>query len=200
MPRIVTRPVIDSIASVTRPSWRNVVALRHWLRHAKTVIMSGMGGGSLCRILGWGIHSLHVAQPPCLISVLAKVLLYLSYLKANQYFTFQSGAYDLGIQANVAWNTAHGYLFYDSIQNINYLGDHFSPINLLLAFIYRLWESAVALLIVQSIGIGLAATALYLLTLKHFNHRWPAIAMTILFLCNSYLHQVSTFDFHPIAL
>src|SRR5712691_1674890 len=75
MPRIVTRPVIDSIASVTRPSWRNVVALRHWLRHAKTVIMSGMGGGSLCRILGWGIHSLHVAQPPCLISVLAKVLL-----------------------------------------------------------------------------------------------------------------------------
>src|SRR5713101_639096 len=76
MPRIVTRPVIDSIASVTRPSWRNVVALRHWLRHAKTVIMSGMGGGSLCRILGWGIHSLHVAQPPCLISVLAKVLVF----------------------------------------------------------------------------------------------------------------------------
>src|SRR5207244_11806349 len=75
MPRIVTRPVIASIASVTRPSWRNVVALRHWLRHAKTVIMSGMGGGSLCRILGWGIHSLHVDQPPCLISVLAKVLL-----------------------------------------------------------------------------------------------------------------------------
>src|SRR5215813_15575470 len=75
MPRIVTRPVIASIASVTRPSWRNVVALRHWLRHAKTVIMSGMGGDSLCRILGWGIHSLHVDQPPCLISVLAKVLL-----------------------------------------------------------------------------------------------------------------------------
>src|SRR5262249_54460262 len=74
MPRIVTRPVIASIASVTRPSWRNVVALRHWLRHAKTVIMSGMGGDSLCRILGWGIHSLHVDQPPCLISVLAKVL------------------------------------------------------------------------------------------------------------------------------
>ncbi len=71
--------------------------------------------------------------------------LYLSYLKANQYFTFQSGAYDLGIQANVTWNTAHGHLFYDSIQNINYLGDHFSPIHLLLAFIYRLWESAVTL-------------------------------------------------------
>src|SRR4029434_8840593 len=74
MPRIVTRRVIDSIASVTRPSWRKVVALRLWRRHAKTVIMSGMSGGSLCRILGWGIHSLHVAQPPCLISVLAKVL------------------------------------------------------------------------------------------------------------------------------
>src|SRR2546428_443136 len=85
MPRIVTRPVIDSIASVTRPSWRNVVALRHWLRHAKTVIMSGMGGGSLCRILGWGIHSLHVDQPPCLISVLAKVLPYETQFIINSY-------------------------------------------------------------------------------------------------------------------
>src|SRR5713101_5614658 len=74
MPRIVTRPVIDSIASVTRLSWRSVVLSRHWLRHAKTMIISGMGGCSLCRVLGWGIHSLHVAQPPCLISVLAKVL------------------------------------------------------------------------------------------------------------------------------
>src|SRR6266446_6521391 len=84
MPRIVTRPVIDSIASVTRPSWRNVVALRHWLRHAKTVIMSGMGGDSLCRILGWGIHSLHVDQPPCLISVLAKVLIVCTRIKSDR--------------------------------------------------------------------------------------------------------------------
>jgi len=99
----------------------------------------------------------------------------------------------------VAWNTTHGFLFYDSIQKINYLGDHFSPIHLVLAAVYRLWENAATLLIIQSIAIGLAATALYLLSLKCFNRKWPAIAITILFLFNPYLHRVSTFDFHPIA-
>src|SRR5713101_5098833 len=87
MPRIVTRPVIDSIASVTRLSWRSVVLSRHWLRHAKTMIISGMGGCSLCRVLSWGIHSLHVAQPSCLISVLAKVLrkgVWLKYCLASR--------------------------------------------------------------------------------------------------------------------
>src|SRR6267142_186060 len=50
MPRIVTRPVIASIASVTRLSWRSVVGLRHWLKHATTSITSGMGGCSWCRV------------------------------------------------------------------------------------------------------------------------------------------------------
>src|SRR4051794_9142160 len=50
MPRIVTRPVIASIASVTRLRWRSVVVSRHWLKHATTSIMSGMGGCSWCRV------------------------------------------------------------------------------------------------------------------------------------------------------
>src|SRR6266571_3109728 len=50
MPLMVTRPVIDRIASVTRVRWRSVVASRHWLRQAKTIIMSGMGGFSSCEL------------------------------------------------------------------------------------------------------------------------------------------------------
>src|SRR6267142_1236349 len=49
-PRIVPRPVIDNIASATRRSWPNVVGSRHWLKHAKRTIISGMGGCSLCRV------------------------------------------------------------------------------------------------------------------------------------------------------
>lgn len=123
----------------------------------------------------------------------------LAILKARQHFVFQTSAYDLGLQASVAWNTTHGRPFFDSIQNINYLGDHFSPIHLALALAYRLWEEAVTLLVIQSIGIGLGATALYLLTLKRLRHTWPAIALTLLFLFNPYLHKVSVYDFHPIA-
>src|SRR5438045_9221843 len=65
---MVTRPLMDSIASITRPSWRNGVGSTHWLRQAKRTIMSGMGGCSSCR-LDWGIHSLHGARSPCLMWV-----------------------------------------------------------------------------------------------------------------------------------
>src|ERR1700704_2522467 len=86
MPRIVTRPVIDIIASVIRRSWRSVVGLRHWLKHAKTVIISGMGGGSSCRV-GLGnpystrccrstpLHFYTVLSHPISSPFLAKVLL-----------------------------------------------------------------------------------------------------------------------------
>src|SRR5687767_5145091 len=40
------RPLIESSASMTRPSWRRGVGGTHWLKQAKTTIMSCMGGGS----------------------------------------------------------------------------------------------------------------------------------------------------------
>src|SRR5882724_10954444 len=85
MPRIVTRPVIDIIASVIRRSWRSVVGSRHWLKQAKTVIISGMGGGSSCRV-GLGnsystrccrsahLHFYTVLSHPISSPFLAKVL------------------------------------------------------------------------------------------------------------------------------
>ena len=126
--------------------------------------------------------------------------IYISLLKVKQHFVFQTTAYDLGIQANVAWNTLHGHFFHSSLQNINYLGDHFSPIHFVLSPMYLLWENAATLLILQSVGIGLASIALYLLTLEKVAQKWLAPVMAILFLFNPYLHRISTFDFHPIAL
>ena len=65
IPRIVTRPVIDSMASATRRSWRRVVRSRHGLTQAKSTIISGMGGGSLCRVrLGKLYSTQHSAALP----------------------------------------------------------------------------------------------------------------------------------------
>src|SRR5215468_7914510 len=47
---MVTRPLMDSIASITRPSWRRGVGSMHWLKHAKRTIISGMGGCSWYRV------------------------------------------------------------------------------------------------------------------------------------------------------
>jgi uncharacterized membrane protein len=53
----------------------------------------------------------------CLLGLMVAV--YLSLLKVQQHLVFQTTAYDLGLQASVAWNTIHGRLFHESLQNIN---------------------------------------------------------------------------------
>jgi hypothetical protein len=65
---MVTRPLIESIASITRPRRRSVVGSIPWLKQAKTTIISGMGGGSWWRDSDWGIHILHGMSPPYLIT------------------------------------------------------------------------------------------------------------------------------------
>src|SRR5918997_3352767 len=65
---MVTRPLIESIASITRPRRRSVVGSIPWLKQAKTTIISGMGGGSWWRDSDWGIHILHGMSPLYLIT------------------------------------------------------------------------------------------------------------------------------------
>ncbi len=57
----------------------------------------------------------------------------LTGVKLQQHHVFQTSAYDLGMYASTAWNTAHGRPFYDSVMNIVYLSDHFAPFFMLLA-------------------------------------------------------------------
>src|SRR6266481_2298912 len=107
MPFMVTRPVIDSIASVTRRSWRSVVGARYWLKQVKTMRISSMGGCSSCRELGWIIPILHCVQPSCLTPILAKVLYehmafasldFLAVVKSSFCSTHLSGLHRLTIQ------------------------------------------------------------------------------------------------------
>jgi hypothetical protein len=124
----------------------------------------------------------------------------MSALKITQHRLLQTTAFDLGIQGSVAWNTAHGRPFWDSIQGINYLGDHFSPIHAVLSFTVGPSGSAVPLLILQSVGFGVAAIAVYRMSVRHLENRSLGFLASVLFLCNPYLHSISRFDFHPAAL
>lgn len=126
--------------------------------------------------------------------------LVISLLKVQQHLVLQTSAYDLAIQSSVAWNTSQGRLFFDAIQGMNYLGDHFSPIHVALAPLYRLWPSPLCLMVLQSAGFGLAAVAVYRLALRHVGSVSAAFLAMLLFLLNPYLHEISAFDFHPVAL
>jgi len=70
----VTRPVIASIASVTRRSWRRVGGARDGLQHVQTLRISRLGGCSSWREVGGLLPMLHGVQPSCLTPILAMVL------------------------------------------------------------------------------------------------------------------------------
>lgn len=135
---------------------------------------------------------------PWLVASVAALVI--SLLKVKQHHVLQTSAFDLAIQSSVAWNTSQGRPFVDTIQGMNYLGDHFSPIHVALALIYRVWPSPLCLMVLQSAGFGLAAVAVYRLTLRHVGDVSVALPAMLLFLLNPYLHEISAFDFHPVAL
>jgi uncharacterized membrane protein len=121
-------------------------------------------------------------------------------IKLYQHFALQTHAFDLGIFANICWNTLHGRFLYDSVKGSSYFADHFQPILILLAPALRLWNNAGVLLALQAVGFALAAPPLFRLTRKRTGSRSLAAGLCLLYLTRPSVHAVNGFDFHPEAL
>jgi len=93
-----------------------------------------------------------------------------SLVSIYKYTHFLYNGIDLAIINNVFWNTVHGHWFWSSIQGHSYLGDHCSPILILLLPVYFLWQSPLLLLILQSVFLGLAAWPIYKIASKILCH------------------------------
>jgi uncharacterized membrane protein len=115
---------------------------------------------------------------------------------------FNSKAYDLGLHAQVWWNTSQGRLFVGSVEVDNYLGDHVSPILLLLAPLYRLWPDARLLLLLQAAALAVGAWPLALLARRQLLPQWPqgahlaAFLLVLIYLSYPALGFVNRFEFH----
>jgi len=140
----------------------------------------------------------HPEAAPWLIAGVSSLLLV--NVKLFQHFSLQTHAYELGIFANICWNTLHGQFLYDSVKGGSYLGDHFQPILALLAPALWLWNNAAVLLVIQSIGIGLAVPPLFWLTQKISRSGSLAVGLCLLYLSGPFLNAMSVFDFHPEVL
>lgn len=122
------------------------------------------------------------------------VFSYLSILRHNR---LNSAMYDLGLFDQIIWNIAHGRFFESSIKGFNYLGDHFSPILIIFAPLYWIWEDVKILLIAQTVIISLSGY--YAGLLCHCLTRDIRLSSIFSFaiLGNSNVILVVLFDFHP---
>ena len=116
-----------------------------------------------------------------------------------KYQTFKYNALDLAIFNQVFYNSSLGNLFNFTIHPTSYLGDHFTPIILLLLPFYALFKSPITLLFLQSLFLALAAIPLYLIAKKHLNP-WQTLIVIIIYLFNPVLLNLNLFEFHLLAL
>ena len=76
--------------------------------------------------------------------------------KLFQHAGAYTGDLDTGIYSNLAWALFHGEGFTGSLLGRHHLGEHFSPVMILVAPLYLLWPSAYVLMILQAAAVALA--------------------------------------------
>lgn len=119
---------------------------------------------------------------------------YLSILRHNR---LNSAMYDLGLFDQIIYNIAHGRLFESSIKGFNYLGDHFSPILILFAPLYWIWEDVRILLIAQTVIISFAGYYAGLLSYHLTRDVKLSASFGLAILGNANVLLITLFDFHP---
>lgn len=129
--------------------------------------------------------------------------IFFSLFTSFRHYNFQTQAWDMAIFSQTLWNTIHGKIMFNSLEEIkgpyNHLAVHMRPFMFLLVPGYALFPSPYFLLIIQTLGLALGAWPIYLLAKKILPPgNWPLI-LTAGYLLYPPLHWVNTFDFHEIA-
>lgn len=111
--------------------------------------------------------------------------------------TYHSAAFDLAFFDQIVWNTSRGAWFETTFVPYNFAGQHFEPILLPFAALYRLVPGPETLVVAQAFALAAAAIPLYLAGTIVFRSRPPAAVFAISFLLLPQVHGAVLFDFHP---
>lgn len=135
------------------------------------------------------------------ISIFLSIYLILITIKVlGLYFGFSLYVFDYGIEHQVMHNTAYGRIMQSSYEVDNYLGDHFSPIVILFAPIYRIFPFGFTPLIFQTICMTISLLAIYVIAKKRLNSVLLASFITVLISIYPMIQGAVFFHYHPGTL
>lgn len=133
------------------------------------------------------------------LAVLAFALL--GVLAIYRHDSFRSHALDLGYLDQVAWNTAHGDFFANTIKSStwsSYFEGHFAPAIAVVVPLLLIWDDVRAMLLLQAGVLVLAGMPIYALFREH--GQWLALGVLVAFFANPWLHRANLQDFHTMLL
>jgi uncharacterized membrane protein len=117
--------------------------------------------------------------------------------------SFHSNGFDLGLFNQVFWNTTQGRPFESTMSQAmpiphSLLGDHFSPVFLLLMPFYVVFPHPETLVVVQTLALALGAWPLFLLARLKLPAGYAPLWVLAYFLFVP-LAFINLFDFHEVA-
>ena len=103
------------------------------------------------------------------------------FLKAAQlHLVFRTAAYDFGIFIQNFWLLSTLHDTFNTVRGLDAFGDHFQPIQILLAPLYRIMPSPLLLLLIQVAAVAWSAIILHRIANHQLpKHRMVAFAIAI---------------------
>ena len=121
-------------------------------------------------------------------------------LAIAKHYTLRTVLYDYGLEAQVIKNTANYEFFKSGVEVDNYLGDHFSPVPILIsALIYKLLPSDITILSLQVILIILGLIGFYKLANLKLGNPKLSLVLTIVLALAPGVQGALLYDYHPIV-
>lgn len=153
------------------------------------------GNEALENLDGW--LEARAQRVPCtLVVLMLACVVLLGGASFIRHYLFNSTGYDLALQSQVAWNTAHLRPFASTVEVSNYLGDHLQPYLGLLAIPYVLVPSPYLLLAVQTCVLASTAVPLFVLARRKLGSAGAGLVFALCGLFYPPLGFVNRFDFH----
>jgi uncharacterized membrane protein len=139
-------------------------------------------------------------EEPLLFAMwLAAVTAY-SLLSLFRHWHFQSSAYDLGIADQTVWHYSRLEKSESSLMGLpNSLGDHFSPLMMVLAPFYWIAPKVEVLLVLQAVLLMAPIFPIFLFTRKRLG-RVPAYIFAAVYSILWGIQLAAQFDFHEVSL
>lgn len=129
---------------------------------------------------------------------------FFSYYSLTKHDRFLTGRFDLGNMAQTVWNTYHGRFFEltnpDGVNNMSRLGVHSDILLAFLAPLYFIWEDPKMLLLFQTFSLSIAGIFVYLIAKHILKKEFIALAFSISFYLNFWIHEQNLFDFHAVSI
>ncbi len=131
-----------------------------------------------------------------MIIVFAAIYAFMSVWKHNSFQTF---GWDLAIFDQGIWQWSQFKIPYSSFHDLPWLADHFNPILITIAPLYRIWTDVRLLLIIQAILVCLGVLPLYYLAKLVTGHKLFSLTVVLGYLLFHSLQSFIFSDFHDFA-